>query len=87
MIGVDWRTPLDLAWSRVGPEVAVQGNLDPAVLSAPWERVEEEADRVLERAAMRDGHIFNLGHGVPPGTDPETLRKLVDLVHERTART
>jgi uroporphyrinogen decarboxylase len=87
VIGVDWRTPLDVAWSRVGPEVAVQGNLDPAVLSAPWERVAEEADRVLERAAMRDGHIFNLGHGVPPGTDPETLRELVDLVHDRTART
>ena len=87
VIGVDWRTPLDTAWSRVGSEVAVQGNLDPAVLSAPWERVEEEADRVLELAAMRDGHIFNLGHGVPPGTDPETLRRLVDLVHERTPRT
>jgi uroporphyrinogen decarboxylase len=87
VIGVDWRTPLDTAWSRVGSEVAIQGNLDPAVLSAPWERVEEEADRVLERAAMNDGHIFNLGHGVPPDTDPETLRRLVDLVHERTART
>ena len=87
VIGVDWRTPLDTAWSRVGSEVAVQGNLDPAVLSAPWERVEEEADRVLELAAMRDGHIFNLGHGVPPSTDPETLRRLVDLVHERTPRT
>jgi uroporphyrinogen decarboxylase len=54
VIGVDWRTPLDTAWSRVGAEVAIQGNLDPAVLGAPWERVEEEADRVLERAAMRD---------------------------------
>jgi uroporphyrinogen decarboxylase len=87
VIGVDWRTPLDTAWSRLGPGVAVQGNLDPAVLSGPWEKVEEEADRVLERAAMRDGHIFNLGHGVPPGTDPETLRRLVDLVHDRTTRT
>ena len=87
VIGVDWRTPLDAAWSRVGSDVALQGNLDPAVLGAPWERVAEEADRVLDRAAMRDGHIFNLGHGVPPSTDPETLRKLVDLVHDRTART
>ena len=87
VIGVDHRIPLDAARSRVGPQVAVQGNLDPAILSAPWGRVEEEADRVLERAAMRDGHIFNLGHGVPPGTDPETLRQLVDLVHDRTART
>ena len=87
VIGVDWRTPIDVAWSRVGSEVAVQGNLDPAILSAPWERVAEEADRVLDRAGMRDGHIFNLGHGVPPGTDPETLVQLVDLVHDRTERT
>ncbi|MGZ5214559.1 MAG: uroporphyrinogen decarboxylase [Actinomycetota bacterium] len=86
VIGVDWRTPLDVAWDRVGPDVAVQGNLDPAVLSAPWDVVEAETDRVLARAASRDGHIFNLGHGVPPGTDPDTLRRLVDLVHERTER-
>ncbi len=87
VIGVDWRTPIDVAWSRVGSEVAVQGNLDPAVLSAPWERVAEEADRVLDQAGMRDGHIFNLGHGVPPSTDPDTLVQLVDLVHDRTERT
>jgi uroporphyrinogen decarboxylase len=86
VIGVDWRTPLDVAWDRVGPDAAVQGNLDPAVLSAPWDVVESETDRVLSRAASRDGHIFNLGHGVPPDTDPDTLRRLVDLVHERTER-
>jgi uroporphyrinogen decarboxylase len=86
VIGVDWRTPLDAAWGRVGPDTAVQGNLDPAVLSAPWDVVEAETDRVLARAASRDGHIFNLGHGVPPDTDPVTLRRLVDLVHERTER-
>jgi uroporphyrinogen decarboxylase len=86
VIGVDWRTPLDVAWDRMGPDVAVQGNLDPAVLSAPWDVVQAETDRVLARAASRDGHIFNLGHGVPPDTDPDTLRRLVDLVHERTER-
>jgi len=86
VIGVDWRTPLDAAWDRVGPEVAVQGNLDPAVLSAPWDVVEAETDRVLARVGSRDGHIFNLGHGVPPDSDPDTLRRLVDLVHERTER-
>ena len=86
VIGVDWRTPLDVAWDRVGPDAAVQGNLDPAVLSAPWDVVEAETDLVLGRAASRDGHIFNLGHGVPPATDPDTLRRLVDLVHERTER-
>jgi uroporphyrinogen decarboxylase len=86
VIGVDWRTPLDVAWDRVGPDAAVQGNLDPAVLSAPWDVVEAETDRVLARAASRDGHIFNLGHGVPPDTEPDTLRRLVDLVHERTER-
>jgi uroporphyrinogen decarboxylase len=85
VIGVDWRTPLDVAWERVG-DAAVQGNLDPAVLSAPWDVVEAETDRVLARANARDGHIFNLGHGVPPTTDPDMLRRLVDLVHERSDR-
>ena len=86
VIGVDWRTPLDVAWERVGPDVGVQGNLDPAVLSAPWDVIEAETDRVLVQANGRDGHIFNLGHGVPPTTDPDMLRRLVDLVHERTER-
>ena len=86
VIGVDWRTPLGVAWGRVGPEAGVQGNLDPAVLSAPWNVIEAETDRVLLQANGRDGHIFNLGHGVPPTADPDTLRSLVDLVHERTER-
>jgi uroporphyrinogen decarboxylase len=86
VIGVDWRTPLDVAWERVGADRCVQGNLDPAVLSAPFEVIEAEAEGVLGRAAMRNGHIFNLGHGVPPGTDPATLGRLVDLVHERSER-
>jgi uroporphyrinogen decarboxylase len=83
-IGLDWRLPLDAAWERV-PTRAVQGNLDPAALLCPWEVVESEATDVLDRARTRLGHVFNLGHGVLPGTDPDVLTKLVELVHERTA--
>jgi uroporphyrinogen decarboxylase len=86
VIGVDWRVPLDAAWERVGPDRAVQGNLDPAACLAPWEAVRGKALRVLERAGGRPGHVFNLGHGVLPSTPPETLRRLVDLVHETTER-
>jgi uroporphyrinogen decarboxylase len=85
-IGVDWRVPLDVAWDRIGSDRAIQGNLDPAVCTAPWEAVAPAAIDVLERAAGRDGHVFNLGHGVLPGTPPGNLERLVDLVHERTAR-
>jgi uroporphyrinogen decarboxylase len=87
VIGVDWRVPLHLAWERVGFDVAVQGNLDPAACLAPWESVEKKALTVLRRAAGRPGHVFNLGHGVLPGTPVETLQRLVDLVHERTEGT
>jgi uroporphyrinogen decarboxylase len=85
-IGVDWRVPLDLAWERIGADRAIQGNLDPAICIASWEVVQREALVVLERAAMRDGHVFNLGHGVLPATSVEHLQRLVDLVHERTER-
>jgi uroporphyrinogen decarboxylase len=84
VIGVDWRTPLDEAWSRI-PDRAVQGNLEPAALLAPWEVVERETLDVLARAGGRPGHIFNLGHGVLPGTDPDALTRLTALVRERTA--
>jgi uroporphyrinogen decarboxylase len=84
VIGVDWRTPIDEAWARVSDR-AVQGNLDPATLLAPWEVVEREALEVLARAGGRPGHIFNLGHGVLPGTDPDTITRLAALVRERTA--
>jgi uroporphyrinogen decarboxylase len=86
VIGLDWRIPLDEGWTRVGgPEqVAIQGNLDPAALLAPWEVVRAEAEDVLYRAGGRPGHIFNLGHGVLPQTDPDMLRRLVDYVHEAT---
>jgi uroporphyrinogen decarboxylase len=83
VVGVDWRVPLDRAWSRIGAGTAVQGNLDPAVLLAPWDVVAAEADKVLDRAGGRPGHVFNLGHGVLPDTDPDVLTRLVELVHER----
>jgi uroporphyrinogen decarboxylase len=81
VVGVDWRVPLDVAWERVGLEKAVQGNLDPAICLAPWDVVAEEAGKVLHRAGGRPGHVFNLGHGVLPATDPAILERLVVLVH------
>jgi len=84
VIGIDWRLPLDSGWSVVGEKRGVQGNLDPAVLLGPWERVEDAAIDVLARAGGRPGHIFNLGHGVLPETDPAVLTRLAALVQERT---
>jgi uroporphyrinogen decarboxylase len=85
VVGVDWRVPLDRARARIGPTKAVQGNLDPLVCLAPWEVVADHARRVLAEAGPSPGHIFNLGHGVTPDTDPDTLAHLVDLVHTETA--
>lgn len=84
VIGLDWRLPLDEGWRRVGgpQRVAVQGNLDPAVLLAPWDVVRTEAEVVLRDAAGRPGHIFNLGHGVLPMTPVDTIERLVAFVHE-----
>ncbi len=84
VIGIDWRIPIDRAWELVGAERGVQGNLDPALLLGPWERVESAALRILEAVGGRPGHVFNLGHGVLPETDPADLRRLTELVHERT---
>ncbi|MFI6902990.1 uroporphyrinogen decarboxylase [Nonomuraea sp. NPDC050394] len=81
VVGVDWRVPLDEAARRVGPGKALQGNLDPAILLAPWEVVEERALDILRRGRAAEGHVFNLGHGVLPGTDPDQLKRLTDLVH------
>ena len=85
VIGLDWRIELDRGWAEVGEERGVQGNLDPAALLGPAERMEAAALDVLHRAGGRPGHIFNLGHGVLPETDPDDLRRLVELVHEHTA--
>jgi len=85
VIGLDWRVELDRGWELAGLDRAVQGNLDPAVLLAPWERVEGAVGDILRRAAGRPGHIFNLGHGVLPQTDPAALGRVRELVHERTA--
>jgi uroporphyrinogen decarboxylase len=86
MISVDWRVPLDEAWERIGSGHGIQGNLDPAVLLAPWDVVEREARRVLAFAGGRDGHIFNLGHGVLAETPEDNITRLVELVHRATMR-
>ena len=82
VIGVDWRTPID----AVSRDHGVQGNLDPALLLGPWARVEEQTRAILRLADGRPGHVFNLGHGVLPDTDPEALARLRALVHELTER-
>jgi uroporphyrinogen decarboxylase len=86
VVGVDWRTPLDVATRRIGPDKAVQGNLDPTVLLAPWPVVEAEVRRIVEQGRAAPGHVFNLGHGVLPETDPDVLTRVVALVHELSAR-
>ena len=85
VVGVDWRVPLDEAARRVGPGYALQGNLDPAVLLADRETVDREVRRVVEQGRAARGHVFNLGHGVLPDTDPGVLTHVVDLVHELTS--
>lgn len=83
VVGVDWRTPLAVARERTGGLVALQGNLDPALVLAPWEVLETEVQRVLDDNAGHPGHIFNLGHGVLPQSDPEQLARIVELVHRQ----
>jgi uroporphyrinogen decarboxylase len=81
VVGVDWRVPLDQARRRVGPGLAVQGNLDPAMCLGAWEVAAAETRAVLAAAGTEPGHVFNLGHGVLPETDPGILEQVVDLVH------
>jgi len=85
VIGVDWRSPLGAVRRILGPGKAVQGNLDPAALFAPPEELRRQAEFVLSEAGAAPGHIFNLGHGIWPETDPDSVARLVDYVHERTA--
>jgi len=86
VVGVDWRVPLDEAAKRIGPGKAVQGNLDPATVFAPWEVVADRTRDVLQRGAVAEGHVFNFGHGVFPDADPEVLTRIVELVHEETVQ-
>jgi uroporphyrinogen decarboxylase len=86
VIGVDWRSPLSGVRAILGPAKAVQGNLDPAALFAPSEELERQAARVLDEAGRAPGHIFNLGHGIWPDTDPDAVARLVDFVHAASAR-
>jgi uroporphyrinogen decarboxylase len=81
VVGVDWRLPLDEAARRLSGDPVLQGNLDPAVLLADWDVVEAEVRRIHAEGRAAGGHIFNLGHGVLPDTDPAVLSRVVELVH------
>src|SRR6478736_2535090 len=86
VVGVDFRVSLTDAVARLGDRYAVQGNLDPALLFAPWEALEAKVRSIVEEGKAAPGHIFNLGHGVLPSTDPDVLTRVVELVHEVSAR-
>jgi uroporphyrinogen decarboxylase len=82
VLGLDWRLPLDDGWDLLGPNVAIQGNLDPTILFAPLPEIKKRVDDILQRAAGRPGHIFNLGHGILQNTPVDTVKAVVDMVHE-----
>jgi uroporphyrinogen decarboxylase len=86
VVGVDWRVGLDEAARRVDVGKALQGNLDPSVLLAPWPVIEQRVKRVLAQGRVAEGHVFNLGHGVLPQTNPDVLARVTDLVHAESAR-
>jgi uroporphyrinogen decarboxylase len=86
VIGVDWRIPIDEAWTRIGADRAVQGNLDPTLLLGPPARMLEQTDHVLARVGGRPGHIFNLGHGILPSTPVEHVQMLAQYVHSASRR-
>ena len=85
VIGADWRTPLDEAWEKIGADRAIQGNLDPTLLLGPLDRALAATDDILDRAAGRPGHIFNLGHGILPSTPVEHVQAIASYVHRQTA--
>ena len=87
VIGVDWRIGLQDAWQRVGHDTAIQGNLDPVVLFGPMEKLREQVENILRAARGHPGHIFNLGHGILPGTPVENVRAVVEMVHNFPAGT
>jgi uroporphyrinogen decarboxylase len=86
VIGLDWRIPLDDGWTSVGFDRAVQGNLDPVLLFAEWKELKSRAEGILQRAAGRPGHIFNLGHGILPETPVENVKALAEFVQEHSAK-
>jgi len=86
VVGVDFRVSITDAVARLGDTYAVQGNLDPALLGAPWEVIEAKVRSILDEGRDAAGHIFNLGHGVPPHADPDVLTRIVEVVHEHSAR-
>ncbi len=86
VIGVDWRVHLDEAWKVLGSDVAIQGNLDPVALMAPLHEIERRVEDILQRAASRPGHIFNLGHGILPHTPVESVGATAELVHKISKR-
>jgi uroporphyrinogen decarboxylase len=86
VIGIDWQTPFDWAWKQLEYKVAVQGNLDPAALFAPDVELIKRVELILDKASSRPGHIFNLGHGILPETPVSAVKRVVELVHERSSR-
>ena len=82
VIGLDWRLPLNKGWDMLGGDYAVQGNLDPVVLFAPQAEIKKRAQLILDQAKGRKGHVFNLGHGILPGTPVENVKYLIEIVHE-----
>ena len=86
VIGVDFRVELDRAWETIGTDAGIQGNLDPAVLFSTPVKIRAEVKKILAQAGGRPGHIFNLGHGILPGTPVENVTALIDFVHELSAR-
>src|SRR6266536_5726963 len=86
VIGLDWRIPLDEGWSRLGNLGAVQGNLDPVMLFSRWPQLKQRAQEILDRAAGRNGHIFNLGHGILPETPIQNVQRLTPYLYPNPAK-
>jgi uroporphyrinogen decarboxylase len=86
VVGIDWRVDIGEAWTRLGYEVAIQGNLDPVLLLGPVELMKKGVKRILDRVEGRPGHIFNLGHGILPETPVDHVTALIDAVHEYSAK-
>jgi uroporphyrinogen decarboxylase len=86
VVSADWRVPLGEGWRRIGFDRGIQGNLDPVALASPWPVLQQKAADILDEAAMRPGHIFNLGHGILPVTPEDSIGALAEFVHEYSSR-